>query len=157
MTVINLANFIEASGGWRYHNAKTADFTVSNQPGTGLSGTFNYASFIYQGATKNKTGDNFEASFVMSSNPVSIGLITQGVQERWNVDGWTVVLDGARDEVRKVLTHEVWIMASMSYDTSTSEVTLSSAVDAVGTIVPWFVLEQKNVGYLPLTGQISAR
>ena len=93
MTVINLANFIEASGGWRYHNAKTADFTVSNQPGTGLSGTFNYASFIYQGATKNKTGDNFEASFVMSSNPVSIGLITQGVQERWNVDVWTVVLD----------------------------------------------------------------
>ena len=45
----------------------------------------------------------------------------------------------------------------MSYDTSTIEVTLSSAVDAVGTIVPWFVLEQKNVGYLPLTGQISAR
>ena len=93
----------------------------------------------------------------MSSNPVSIGLITQGVQERWNVDVWTVVLDSARDEVRKVLTHEVWIMASMSYDTSTIEVTLSSAVDAVGTIVPWFILEQKNVGYLPLTGQISAR
>ena len=161
MTVINLANFIKArsSNGtqWSYHNASTNSFTVSGQSDNEFNGTYNYASFIYQGAAKNKTGDNFEAGLIMTTNPVSMDIITQGVRERWNVEVWTVVLNPARTEIRKVLTHETWIMASMSYDTSTIEVILSSAVDAVGAIVPWFVLEQRNVGYLPLTGQISAR
>ena len=158
MTVINLANFIKVRGQqWSYHNASTNSFTVSGHSDKEFDGEYDYASFIYQGAAKNRTGDNFEASLVMTTNPVSMDIIAQGVRDRWNVEVWTVVLNGARTNILKVLTHETWIMASMSYDTSTVEVILSSAVDAVGAIVPWFVLEQQNVGYLPLTGQISAR
>ena len=88
----------------------------------------------------------------MSSNPVSIGLITQGVQERWNVDVWTVVLDGARDE-SAVLTHEVWIMASMSNDTSTIE----DAVQCSGRCrLSYGSYWREERRYLLLTGQISA-
>ena len=33
---------------------------------------YEYLSFIYQGAAKNRSGDNMEAGLVMSSNPVSL-------------------------------------------------------------------------------------
>jgi len=58
--------------------------------------------------------------------------------------------------VERVLTQEVWLASSLSYDNETLEVILSSAIDAVGANAPTRVLSRDLVGHLPVTGNIQA-
>ena len=128
-------------------------------PGQRLSfngGSYDYLSFIYQGAAKNRTGDNLEAALNLSVNQLSVGWAQKAVTKRFHVRIWTLQLD-SNGRVTRRLTQENWIASSMTYDNQTLEVILSSSIDAVGTSAPTRVLTRDMVGYLPVTANIQAQ
>lgn len=158
MSYIRLANFVQLyrmSGNserneGRYHNS---------MPGTTLTynrTNYGYLSFIYQGAAKNRTGDNLEAQLMVSVNDISKGIAVNAVNNRWHVRIYSAVLN-QNGGVSRVLTIEEWIAASLSYDTETMEVILSSGIDAVGANAPTRVLTRDLVGSLPVTANIQAQ
>ena len=120
---------------------------------------FQYLSFIYQGAAKNRTGDNLQAALILATNPISTGLAQQALKNKWHLRIWTVVLNPFDDykTVQRVLTLEDWLVASLSYDPDAVQVVLSSGIDAVVASAPTKVLTRAMVGALPTTGSITAR
>ncbi|MEC8755584.1 MAG: hypothetical protein VXX72_08130 [Pseudomonadota bacterium] len=158
MSYIRLANFFqlyrlngsnERNEG-RYHNA---------MPGTKLSYgglSYQYLSFAYQGAAKNRTGDNLEAQLQVSVNEISSGIAAEAVRNRWHVRMYSAVLTQA-GAVSRILTTEEWMASSLTYDNEVMEIVLSSGVDAVGANAPTKVLTRQQVGSLPITASIRAQ
>ena len=128
----------------------------NSQVGSVING-HNYLSFIYQGASKNRTGDDLVSSLIMSVNPVAMSYAHEAVTNRWNVRMDTCTMNNDFTAVQRTLTTEYWLVSSMTYDTSTIELSLSSSLDAVSTILPNRVFTQELVGFLPTTGNIQAR
>lgn len=156
MTVVALTNFIEVSDA----SGKVQFRFQNSTPGERITYrgfTYPYLSFIYQGAAKNRTGDNLEAAVALSVNPISMGYVIQAVQNRWNVRMDSCSMHPTNFTVGKALTTEFWLAASMSYDVQTVELLLSSSIDAVGASAPTRVLTRAMVGALPVTGSIANR
>lgn len=158
MSYIRLANFfqlyrmtgtgVERNEG-RYNNSF---------PGQRLSYggvNYDYLGFIYQGAAKNRTGDNLEAQLQLSVNEISSGIATNAVKNRWHVRIYSAVLN-QNGGVARVLTIEEWMAASLTYDNEVMEIILSSGIDAVGANAPNRVLTRDLVGSLPTTSSINA-
>lgn len=116
---------------------------------------YQYLSFIYQGAAKNRTGDNMEAQLVLAQNELSMQKAYEAVTSRWNVQATTCIMDPVSFTVKRELTTEHWIAASMVYDPEIIEITLSSSIDAVGVSAPHAVLTTSQVGALPVSSQIQ--
>lgn len=151
MTVVALTNFLTLSNGrtveGRYQNSEPGrQIRLNNQD-------HSYLSFIYQGAAKNRNGDNLEAALLLSVNEVSTGFAIEALKKKWNVRVDSCSMDPRTFDVAKTLTTEIWIVASVRYDTSVVEILLSSSVDAVGALAPSRVLTRQMVGALPSTGQ----
>ena len=128
----------------------------NSQVGSNING-HQYLSFIYQGAAKNRTGDNLISGLVMSVNPVSMSYAYEAVEYKWNVQMDTCLMNDDFTAIQRTLTREVWMASSMSYDASTVEVVLSSSLDAVSLVLPNRVFTTELVGYLPTTASIQAR
>ena len=158
MSYIRLGNFFQlysVSGEREINEGRYNNVT----PGERLSYgglSFGYLSFIYQGATKNRTGDNLEAQIVLSVNEISTGISRNAVNNRWHVRVYSATMT-ASGTVAKVLTVENWIAASMTYDNQTLEIVLSSGIDAVGANAPTRVMTRKLVGNLPITANIQTQ
>ena len=159
MAYIRLANFFELYS-IRTNGTENVLYRYNNSvPGNTLrysDKNFDYLSFIYQGAAKNRTGDNLEAQLVLAVNPISTGLAREAVKNNYLVRVYSAVMND-NDTVNKVLTEENWLAASLSYDCETLEVILSSAIDAVGANAPTRVLTRGIVGNLPVTGNINTQ
>ena len=156
MTVIALTNFIEVTNArgvvqFRFQNSKPGE-VISYR---GVS--YPYLSFIYQGAAKTRSGDNLESDLILSSNAISMGYAVEAARNRWNVRVDSCSMNPVTFAVARTLTKEYWIAASMSYDSETVEVLLSSSIDAVGASAPSRVLTSKLVGALPTSGNIQNR
>lgn len=156
MTLVALTTFIEVSDALgrvqhRFQNSQPGQLIAYR----GLS--WPYLSFIYQGAAKSRTGDNLEAAMVMAVNELSMGYAAQAVQQKWNVRVDSCVMNPSDFSVGKMLTTEVWLAASMSYDPETVEVLLSSSIDAVGASAPMRALTSALVGALPTSASIYNR
>ena len=119
--------------------------------------SWTYLSFIYQGAVKNRTGDNLEAALVLSSNPISMAHAQRVVEDKLQVIVETCLMDGTFNAVRQVINKEQWVGTSMSYDVEAVEVILASRIDAVGLSIPNQHLKRASVGALPTSGNIQAR
>ena len=115
-----------------------------------------YLSFIYQGAAMNRSGDNLEASIILANNPLSMSYVTEFVDKKYyiEVQTWLMSSDFER-RTDGLLTKEYWLVAGMGYDTQTIELSLSSAIDAVGANAPQQILTEERCSHLPLTGQIQ--
>ena len=162
MTLVALTNFITITGKKvvnnrtrklqrRYQNGKTGGtVTLDNKK-------FGFLSFVYQGATKNRTGDNMEATLVLANNQLSMNTAIEAVRGRWQIQVDTCTMNPDNLAVLKKITTENWIVSTMAYDPVTIEITLSSSIDAVGASVPNRVLTQKQVGALPSTAQLQNR
>ena len=118
---------------------------------------YQYLGFIYQGAALTTTGDNLQASLVVANNELSMSLILEGVQKKWQlkVETYLMKSDDPNGAPIKRLAMEKWLMTSMNYDYETIEITLSSAIDAITAAVPQRTLSQSLVGDLPTTGGIN--
>lgn len=160
-TYIRLGNLFELysirSDGLEVNEGR---YTNACEPGRRLTYNdkrYTYLSFIYQGAAKNRTGDNIQAGLMLSTNPISTGLARRAVNNRWHMRVYSVTMNPTNDEVSRLLTVEDWLVASLSYDPEAVEVQLSSGIDAVGANAPNKVLTRNRVGSLPVTANIQAR
>lgn len=156
MTVIALTTFVEVRDTnekvkHRYQNSKPGEVILFN------GAYYSYLSFAYQGAAKSRAGDNLEAQLVMSVNWLSQGVAAEAVRNKWRTRIDTCVMKNNHTEVARILTTDHWLVASMGYDTTTVELVLSSAIDAVGSNAPTRVLTPQKVGALPVTASISNR
>ena len=138
-------------------------------PGAIASGNnaelYYYLPFLYQGAAKNRTGDNLEAALVFPNNVLAMNKARQAVKEKWHIEVCVCIADptlftytGGSTEIfniKRTLTSDNWLAASMSYDFETVEILLSSAIDAVGSNAPTSVLTSEIVGALPTSGDIQ--
>jgi hypothetical protein len=116
---------------------------------------YSFLPFLYAGATKNRTGDNLEASLVLASNKLAMNITTQAVLGKWNVEVISCSMHPETWEVGRVLSREYWVAAAQSYDPVQVDVMLSSGIDAVGASAPTRALTSKLVGSLPASGYIS--
>ena len=115
-----------------------------------------FLSFIYQGATRNRSGDNMESGLILANNSISMGYAKKAVDGKYHVQVDTYLMT-ADFVPSKLLTSETWLASSLTYDPTTIEVLLSSAIDAVGANAPNRVLTTRMVGNLPVTGTIQSR
>ena len=122
----------------------------------GVVSSHNYLSFIYQGAARNRSGDNMTSSLILANSEISMNYAIEAVQEKYHikVETWLMTNDFAQ---QTKLTEEQWLASSLSYDPESIEVILSSAIDAVGASSPDRVLTQEIVGHLPVTGSLQNR
>ena len=113
-----------------------------------------YLPFIYQGATKNRSGDNLEAALVLANNAVAMNRAREAVTNKWSVEVSVCLMNPTSLTWQRTLTTDNWLASGMSYDTQNIEVILSSAIDAVGAVSPNRVLTTAMVGHLPSSASI---
>ena len=156
MSLVALTNFITITN----PNGSVANIPDKFQNGRhspAISG-FQYLSFIYQGAARNRSGDNMTSSLLLANNELSMNYAQQLVLNKYHVKVETWLMDDNFDRIpNKRLTEEQWLASSQSYDPEAIEVILSSAIDAVGANAPDRVLTRDIVGSLPVTGSLQNR
>ena len=161
MALIHICNFLEIRRWNSDTDTWTTEYLFQNgnleQPISHNGKSWSYLSFIYQGAVKNRTGDNLEAALVLSSNAISMAHAQKVVEEKLQVVVQTGLMDPTFNAVRKIINTEQWVGTSMSYDVEAVEITLASRIDAVGMVIPNQYLKRATVGALPTTGNIQAR
>ena len=160
MAYVKLCNFIEV---YRIRNDGSEEISARYQnyaPGATIpynaTPGYQYLSFIYQGAAKNRTGDNLEAALVLAVNGLSQDAARSAVMQRKHIRVHSVVIGSGYEPQTRTLTTEEWLAATMTYNYETLEVILSSGIDAVGANAPTRVLTKSLVGRLPVTASINA-
>lgn len=143
MSIQAIATFVDTPYG-RYQNGKV---------GSSVSG-YSYLSFIYQGATKSRSGDNLQAALVLANNTLAMNIANQLVTGFANVTVENWLMNPSTYSRSRLLTSETWLVSSLSYDPEAIELVLSSSLDAIGTQAPTRVLTRKLVGALPTTGSV---
>ena len=134
---------------YNYQNAYVDKSILSGAPPR----SHTFLGFVYQGAARNRTGDNMQSSLIIGANALSTGLAKNLLDKRHYAVVTTVQFDN-NDNVAKQLSQESWVVASMTYDAENVEVILSSAIDAVGAQAPNKTLTKDRVGNLPVTANI---
>ena len=129
---------------------------------------FDFLSFMYQGATRSKDGNNLESTLILANesndregsvgaNKLSMSYAAEAVDKGWSIRvSLCKMTDLTFNSIESVLATDVWKIVSMGYDNSTIEIMLSSSIDAVGGNFGRF-LTSSLVGHLPVTGRISTR
>ena len=153
MTFVALTNFITITNPNGSVQNIPDEFQNGKQPSIG---SYQYLSFIYNGATRNRSGDNMTSSLILANSELSMSYAQQIVLNKYHVkvETWVMTSDFQKS---KRLTEETWLAASMSYDPETIELILSSAIDAVGAQCPTKVLTKNLCGSLPVTGSLQNR
>ena len=183
MSAIALVTFIEiydpknvpASGDissaihHRFQNSEPSRAGIKD-PKIGNNEKFSFLSFIYQGATRSKDGNNLESSLILANesndregvpsigaNKLSMSYAAEAVNNGWSVRVSTCKMtDLTFSSVESILATDTWKIASMGYDNATIEILLTSTIDAVGSNTGRF-LSSSLVGHLPVTGRMVSR
>ena len=153
-SLIAITTFIYIKGTGRFQNSELGSISYQHQWDT-ASEEYKYLPFIYQGSTVTNNGNNLESGLILANNKIAITYAIDAVENKAKIKVATCLMDNETWAVQKILSEEHWLVTSMSYDAETIEVMLSSAVDAVGSSVPNFVLTRSKVGSLPTTGHIT--
>tara|TARA_B100000214_G_C23793374_1_gene546920 strand:+ start:156 stop:617 length:462 start_codon:yes stop_codon:yes gene_type:complete len=153
MSFVALTNFITITN----PNGSVENITDKFQNGrhTAISG-FQYLSFIYQGAARNRSGDNMTSSLILANSELSMNYAQQIVINKYHIKVETWLMTEAFEK-SKQLSEETWLASNMSYNPENIELILSSAIDAVGANAPDKVLTRNLVGSLPVTGSLQNR
>ena len=154
MSLVSLTNFITVTNPTG-SVANIPDKFQNGRHNPAIDG-FQYLSFLYQGATRNRSGDNMTSSLLLANNELSMNYAQQIVINKYHIKVETWLMTEAFEK-NKPLTEETWLAATMSYDPETIELVLSSAIDAVGANAPDKVLTRNLVGSLPVTGSLQNR
>ena len=146
-------------------------FQNSEPTSTGITfygATFNFLSFIYQGATRSNDGNNLESTLILANessdregsvgaNKLSMSYAAEAVNNGWSVRVSTCQMtDLTFSSVKTTLATDIWKITSMGYDNSSIEILLSSTIDAVGGNIGRF-LTSSLVGHIPVTATIQTR
>ena len=152
---------------YRFQNSEPSSAGITDSK-VGGGAKFNFISFLYQGHTRSKDGDNLEAAIVlanesedregsMGTNKLSMSYAAEAVNSGWSIKVSTCKMtDLTFNAVETVLAIDTWKISSMGYDNTTIEILLSSSIDAVGGNIGRF-LTSSLVGNLPITGRLATR
>ena len=152
---------------YRFQNSEPSSAGISDSK-VGGGAKFNFLSFLYQGATRSKDGNNLESALILANesndregsvgaNKLSMSYAAEAVNNGWSVRVSTCKMtDLTFSAVETILGIDTWKIVSMGYDATTIEILLSSTIDAVGGNIGRF-LTSSLVGHLPVTGQIVTR
>ncbi len=154
---------------YRFQNSEPSSAGITDSK-VGGGAKFNFLSFLYQGATRSKDGDNLEAAIVLANesedregsgaigaNKLSMSYAAEAVNSGWSIKVSTCKMtDLTFSAVEAVLAVDTWKISSMGYNNTTIEILLSSSIDAVGGNIGRF-LTSSLVGNLPVTGRIATR
>ena len=152
---------------YRFQNSEPSSAGISDSK-VGGGAKFNFLSFLYQGATRSKDGNNLESSLILANesneregsvgaNKLSMSYAAEAVNNGWSVRVSTCKMaDLTFSSVESTLAIDTWKIVSMGYDNATIEILLSSTIDAVGGNIGRF-LTSSLVGHLPVTGRIVTR
>ena len=152
---------------YRFQNSEPSSAGITNSK-VGGGAKFNFLSFLYQGATRSKDGDNLEAAIVLANesedregsigtNKLSMSYAAEAVNSGWSIRVSTCKMtDLTFSAVETVLGVDTWKISSMGYNNTTIEILLSSSIDAVGGNIGRF-LTSSLVGNLPITGRLATR
>jgi hypothetical protein len=113
-----------------------------------------FLSFIYKGASRNRSGDNMESELMLATNHIVMNLANSAVTNKWAIMVDTVSMHPETFATGALLGREIWQITSFSYDPETLVIRLSSAIDAVGGTAPTRTLTEALVGQLPVSSQI---
>ena len=159
----NIANAVQ----YRFQNSEPSSAGITDSK-VGGGAKFNFLSFLYQGATRSKDGDNLEAAIVLANesedregsigtNKLSMSYAAEAVNSGWSIKVSTCKMtDLTFNAVETVLAIDTWKISSMGYNNTTIEILLSSSIDAVGGNIGRF-LTSSLVGNLPITGRLATR
>jgi len=177
MSALALVTFIEiydpeevpASGnisGAIQHRFQNSEPTSSGITFNGA--TFNFLSFLYQGATRSKDGNNLESTLILANesndregsigtNKLSMSYAAEAVDNGWSVRVSTCEMtDLTFSSVKTTIVVDTWKIASMGYDNTSIEILLTSTIDAVKGNIGRF-LTSSLVGHLPVTASMRTR
>ena len=152
---------------YRFQNSEPSSAGISDSK-VGGGAKFNFLSFLYQGATRSKDGNNLESALILANesndregsvgaNKLSMSYAAEAVNNGWSVRVSTCKMtDFTFSAVESILGIDTWKIVSMAYDATTIEILLSSTIDAVGGNIGRF-LTSSLVGHLPVTGRIVTR
>ena len=151
----------------RFQNSEPTSTGITD-PKVGNNQRFNYLSFLYQGATRSKDGNNLESTLILANesedregsvgtNKLSMSYAAEAVNNGWSVRVSTCQMtDLTFSSVKTVLVVDTWKIASMGYDKSSIEILLTSSIAAVGGNIGRF-LTSSLVGHLPVTASMRTR
>ena len=114
-----------------------------------------YAAFGFSGAAVDVQGANTEASLVFAVNNLSLSLFTEAANKFYVARVKTVWLDPLTLDETTQRLEEVYAVTGFEHDNSRLSLRLSSPLDSVSQNVPRRTLNQRTVGALPSTGNIS--
>ena len=151
----------------RFQNSEPTRAGIKD-PKVGGNKKFDFLSFIYQGATRSKDGNNLESAIILANesedregsgaigtNKLSMSYAAEAVNKGWSIRVSTCKMtDLTFSSVESVLAVDIWKIVSMGYDNATIEIMLSSSIDSVGGNIGRF-LTSNLVGHLPVTGRIQ--
>ena len=152
----------------RFQNSEPT-LAVIKDPKVVNNEKFDFLSFIYQGATRSKDGNNLESAIILANegedregsgaikgtNKLSMSYAAEAVNKGWSIRVSTCKMtDLTFSSVETILATDIWKIVSMGYDQTTIEIMLSSAIDSVGGNIGRH-LTSNLVGHLPVTGRIS--
>ena len=112
--------------------------------------------FIYKVATKTKNGDNISSQLTLPTNQLTLAWTRDAVNNNWVAEVRTYQLTDSYAPITPPLGLEIWLCTGMSYSTQSTELELSSPLDAIQSFVPNLRFTAKQVGALPSTGAIRS-
>jgi len=114
-----------------------------------------FAAFGFSGSTVDLEGGNVSASMVFAVNELDLVVFTQAASEYWLASIRTVWLDPDNLTETDTYSEELYSVTGYDHDLIRLSVRLGSPLDAVSQNAPRRTLNQRIVGALPSTGQIS--
>ena len=116
MSFVALTNFITVTkfDGTNPNKTGTA-FSPYNKFQNGKQGvvsSHNYLSFLYQGAARNRSGDNMTSSLILANSEISMNYAIEAVQEKYHIKVETWLMTDAFAQQTK-LTEEQWLASSL--------------------------------------------
>ena len=117
--------------------------------------TYIFAGFGFSGSTVDLEGGNVSASMVFAVNELDLAVFTLAASEYWLASIRTVWLDPDDLTETDTYSEELYAVTGYDHDLIRLSVRLGSPLDAISQNAPRRTLNQKIVGALPSTGQIS--
>jgi hypothetical protein len=114
-----------------------------------------FAAFGFSGSTVDIQAGNVSASMVFDANELDLVVFTQAASEYWLASIRTVWLDPEDLGETETYSEELYSITGYDSDLIRLSVRLGSPLDAISQNAPRRALNQKIVGALPSTGQIS--
>jgi hypothetical protein len=148
----NLGHLLEATAQngtiYRFQN-----FAVSTDV-TYLEQTFAFIPFGFSGATASLTGDNLDASIILTQSNLARAWEEQAIAERWLGEISVCLVNPETRTVSRVLYEYVGTVANGGWSPERIELRLNTVMDSVKASIPNRRLLRNLVGNLPITGQV---